>query len=300
MAEKFLSFLRWDAAAADSHAPSQVGTLGQKAFTFDGTIADSSLLLYQLRHFESARSSASTFLNLIQNNQAYVASWSVVWYFLGGLRDCGVLPREMVVDVDADLLPPNVREEFEEVLLELDRKTFEQHRPIMPKRVRRQSSSILSLQGLGEALFGGASDDGDQDSPGDGNSVEADAYNAELVGFKHLFRLDAVSARWDSGYEITQASASASASTTRIASADASGAHSPGSSRANSPLPSSPLPPLPLGRHRTSRDQMDAAVRATTKTIPPFSIVDGGMTIEDLRYLPHLNSPYHFAPIITF
>ena len=243
------------------------------SFTFDGTIADSSLLLYQLRHFESARSSASTFLNLVQNNQAFVASWSVVWYFLGALRDCGVLPKEMVVDVDADLLPPNVREEFEEVLLELDRKTFEQRKPVMPKRVRRQSSSILSLQGLGEALFGGgAGDDGNDDSPGDGNSVEAESYNVEVVEFRHLFRLDAVSARWDSGYETAVAAGGAGHS----GAADAGGAKS---SRAGSP--SSPLPPL--GRHRTSRKQLDAAARGTAKTVPPFSIVDGGMTIEDLR-----------------
>jgi len=260
LANKLLAFLRWDATA---HALTDLEVFRSQASSThgplaEGAIPDASLLLYQLRHFESARTSASTLLGLIQTSQAAIGDWALVWYFLGGLRDCAVLPKEMVLDVDTDLLPPNIREEFELALLDVDRKAFEQLKPVAPKKVKRQNTSLLSLQGLGEALFGGSDSSSEAartDSPLQ-ESLADEAYSADLADFKHAFKLDAVSARWDSGYEFAGTTSGASPS-----------------SPAGTPL-------LPTGN-----DSMPNKSRADLhqKAIPAFSIVDGGMTLEELR-----------------
>lgn len=265
--EKLMEFVCWD-KSADEGKNGSINDAG-KAEAAQGAalvINDSALLLYQFRHFESARLATSTLLTVVHNHQAAITRWSLVWFFLGGLRDCGMLPREMVEDGDPDLLPPNIREEFECVLLDVDRHAFEQQRPVAPKRVRRQSSSILSLQGLGEALFGGSSLDSDgsiEDSP-EGGSSDADvfsAYSASVAQFKHEFKLDAVSARWDAGYEHGDAQ--------RSQSGKGKGASGEGTQ----------MPPLPQRLRDVSRG--DPRER---NAIPAFSIVDGGATLEDLRY----------------
>ena len=263
MANKLLAFLRWDAAAlplADSQSSrTQLSSSSTHVPRLsEGAIADSALLLYQLRHFESARCSASTLLSLILSSQAAIGNWSVVWYFLGGLRDCAVLPKDMVLDVDADLLPPNIREEFELALLDIDRKAFEQGKPVAPKKVKRQNTSLLSLQGLGEALFGGAetSEEVHSNSPFEGALSANEDYNADLADFKHAFKLDAVSARWDAGYE------------------------------AVSNGPGSPRPVAGEEGSQKSDSESRIAKHAANlhqKAIPAFSIVDGGMTVEELR-----------------
>lgn len=264
LANKVLAFLRWDASA---HGLPESDALRSQSSVrsplTDGAIADSALLLYQLRHFESARISAFTLLTLIQSSQAAIGNWSLVWYFLGGLRDCAILPKEMVQDVDVDLLPPNIREEFELALLDIDCAAFEQQKPVAPKKVKRQNTSLLSLQGLGEALFGGAEgDDSRTDSPLQ-EGLADEAYNAELVDFKHAFKLDAVSARWDAGYEFVTTAGVASSPV------DPSGA-SDGAVRTGVP---------PLHESRSGKNGLNLQ----QKSIPAFSIVDGGMTVDELR-----------------
>lgn len=254
-----LEFLRWDDAAHNLSGGESARLAGGSLHggqLSEGAVADAALLLYQLRHFESARASTSMLLSLIQTSQASISHWGLVWYFLGGLRDCAILPKEMVLDVDTDLLPPNIREDFELTLLEIDKSAFEQAKPVAPKRVKRQNTSLLSLQGLGEALFGGAdSDEMRVDSPLDGGLTETDAYNADLVDFKHAFKLDAVSARWDAGYELLA------------------------STGANSPVVGSST-----AQHTNGEGNLSKSVsNLHQKSIPAFSIVDGGMTVEELR-----------------
>jgi hypothetical protein len=264
VAEKLVRFLAWDSTPGLEDAASKSSKrspASPDSLSASGLVAvDPAILLYQFRHFESARLATSTLLQSIQHNQAAITSWSVVWFFLGGLRDCGMLPKDMVLDPDVDLLPVNIREEFEATLMDTDRRAFDQHRPVAPKRVRRQSSSILSLQGLGEVFFGGStgdSEEGGEDGAMDGSSSDAGfgTYNAELAEYKHLFKLDALSARWDAGYEETTTPRS------QTVKGAGKGGHARSSSASGSPL----------------------ADQAQGQTIPAFSIVDGGATMDELR-----------------
>jgi hypothetical protein len=126
-----------------------------------------------LMHSMPARAALGTLLQVVHNNPAFLgSSWGVVLLALGHLRDASLLPRLMVVDTEADLLPPVVRSDFEARL------TAVAHRKLAANQPIKRPSSLLSLQGLGEAFFGAASD-GKGDSP----------------------RFDARSERWDAGYE---------------------------------------------------------------------------------------------------
>jgi hypothetical protein len=280
--EKLFDFVCWDAPVVGGGK--KVTSSGDAAKAEPGLmLVDPAQLQYQFRHFESARLAASTLLTVVHNHQGHITQWAVVWFFLGGLRDCAMLPKEMVEDPDTDLLPFNIREEFEAVLLDADRRHFDQRRPLAPKRVRRQSSSILSLQGLGEVLFGGSaavSEDGEEDSPLAGDSVKSDpgsfaTYRTEVAAFKHLFHLDAVSARWDAGYEEGTESPRSQGTSLRAAS---------GASGEGSQMP--PLPPA-VGSAQKLRDAARSEVR-DSNTIPAFSIVDGGATMQDLRWVVYL------------
>lgn len=239
----------------------------------EGGVAEASLLLYQLRHFESARASTATLLALIQTSQAAIGDWTLVWYFLGCLRDCAVLPKELVLEVDTDLLPPHIREDFELALLDIDRKAFDQQKPVAPKKVKRQTSSLLSLQGLGEALFGGAEPQDDAAADSSSRSAEggaadtSESYNADLADFKHVFKLDAVSARWDAGYEFAATGGGAASPGPLGAGEEGAGV---GFAYTGAP-PSQPNSPV------------RSAAILQQKGIPAFSIVDGGMTVEELR-----------------
>lgn len=262
--EQFNALLSWDSSATSPGHAEGMRALDPGTVVADITMVDPTMLMYQLRHFESTRLAVSTLLGVIQNNQAAITHWVLVWYFLGGLRDCAILPTEMVVDADEDLLPPNIREEFESLLISEDKRTFELNKPTPPKKVVRQPSSILSLQGLGEVFFGGSShgeeDDEPGDSPGGSPSSELGAYNAEIVEYKHIFKLNAISARWDSGYD---------SSVTPVKSSSA---------ETDRGLRASPAP----GHIQRHRDGHLTAPRHS-RTIPAFSIVDGGATVEDLR-----------------
>jgi hypothetical protein len=85
----------------------------------------------------------------------------------------------MVFDPEADLLPPAVRAEFELMLQSQDMQNRMNKQPNPSKKTK--SSSYLSLQALGEVLFGTVLDDNDDDrNTNDGL---------------------ALSTRWDAGYD---------------------------------------------------------------------------------------------------
>ena len=154
--------------------------------------------LHRIATFSSARLSLLNLLQLIHSNQNHIRDWSLVWKLLSFLRDCAILPGKMVVDAEVDLLPINVRLEFENKLSVLDRIVIHQnqHLLVKPKKTK-SSSSILSFQGLGEALFG-SSPSLDDDEEGKGAPM---LMLLDVKEFSPLSPPNLPSARWDLGYE---------------------------------------------------------------------------------------------------
>lgn len=234
----------------------------------EGIITEYDTMIHQFRHFDSAVSSATTLLSVIQTYQSTLSDWSIVWYFLGGLRDCSLIPKELIVEREADLLPPNIRLDFENKLIDIDKTVFEQTCPKQPKKIRKSSSSLLSLQGLGEALFG-SDDRGAQDadkSADDGSGSDGsfngstDSYNRDLSEFHTLFKLNAVSVRWDAGYE--GGGMSSSTQPREGNDVDDKSEKNKGSSN------------VTVSEQFQTLDE---------NSIPPYSVLDGGLSVEDLR-----------------
>lgn len=243
----------------------------------EGIITEHDTMIHQFRHFDSSVSSATTLLSVIQTYQSTLSDdWSIVWYFLGGLRDCALIPKELIVEREADLLPPNIRVDFENKLIDIDKTVFEQTCPKQPKKIRKSNSSLLSLQGLGEALFGSddrgiqdADKSGDDGNGGDGSSSNSstDSYTRDLSEFHTLFKLNAVSARWDAGYESSGGGGMSSSSKQQLRregdDVDDKSDKSKGSNNAT-----------------TVSEQFQAL---DENSIPPYSVLDGGLSVEDLR-----------------
>jgi hypothetical protein len=235
----------------------------------EGIITEHDTMIHQFRHFDSAVSSATTLLSVIQTYQSTLSDWSIVWYFLGGLRDCSLIPKELIVEREADLLPPNIRLDFENKLIDIDKTVFEQTCPKQPKKIRKSSSSLLSLQGLGEALFGsddrGAQDADKSTDDGSGNdssSSRTDSYNRDLSEFHTLFKLNAVSVRWDAGYE--------------------------GGGMSSSSKQPRDVNDVDNNKSEKSMGRSNVTVSEQFQTldensIPPYSVLDGGLSVEDLR-----------------
>jgi hypothetical protein len=131
-----------------------------------------------------ARAALGTYLQVIQNNPNYIEScWSVVMYSLGVLRDCLLLPRQMVIEPDADLLPPIVRSQFETRLKASCTPRTVTTSPISPLSAAKKQSSLLSLLGIGN----------------NNNDVDRDNVTPENVINKNDEQCP--STRWDCGYE---------------------------------------------------------------------------------------------------
>ena len=119
--------------------------------------------------------------------------WQAVWLLLAMLRDCTLLPGLMVADDgegtgDSDLLPPVCRAEFEMRLKVAEIKalqTKQKERSRAASTHVKKSSSLLSFQGFGEAIFG--------------TSSISDASSEDAGGSGELSSLSL--SRWDTGYE---------------------------------------------------------------------------------------------------
>lgn len=141
--------------------------------------------IFRLLKFPFCRFALINLLQALQTDVSSHYAWRLLWKSLSFLRDCRLLPAALVVDTEKDLLPSNIRSEFEEKLLLLeDKNLFGDN----SKTMKRSSNSILSLQGLGEAIFGSTAD-------GDNPNVPLD-YETEMNNHCRL------SARWDQGYEV--------------------------------------------------------------------------------------------------
>jgi hypothetical protein len=113
------------------------------------------------------------------------------------MRDCALLPIEMVKEVDVDLLPSKARYDFELKLYhamgDIGKLADRVHSPqSTPTRPYKKAPSLLSLQGLGEALFGATPSSDESDSSSQIQICRADIF------------------RWDTGYEELELSASVS------------------------------------------------------------------------------------------
>jgi len=109
-------------------------------------------------------------------------SWVIVWHAFSALRDRTWLPFSMVQETEPDALPVAIRQEFEGRLLAFYKKSS---KTTMEKSLGKKSSSILSLQSLGEAFFGASQE-----------AVDADAAQASQ---RQSF--NSASSRWDCGYD---------------------------------------------------------------------------------------------------
>ncbi len=167
--------------------------------TFELGQFDSAGFIVRLLDFPSVRSALQLLFQVILQNQSHISCWSLVFFVLGVLRDSTLLPPQMVVEGDSDLLPVQIRNDFELRLAALDRAIIEACRPAVPSLARthtKSSPSLLSLQGLGEALFGGAELPSEPISAEEAMLRHADSYMADSAR-----RNDLPSARWDTGYE---------------------------------------------------------------------------------------------------
>eukprot|EP01038_Epipyxis_sp_PR26KG_P004477 gene4477-6328_t len=170
---------------------------------------DPKAFIFKQINFSSARFALITLLQVIQANHFNIKNWSVIFVCLGLLRDSTLLPEEMVskgLD-NHDLLPPNVRKDFEVELFRIDSSLVDelQRKPIIRKKTRK-APSLLSLQGLGEALFGPSTGNGEDEIKNDSTIIPSmnnnvtstsnnDLFDEQLC---HIFNL--ASSRWDGGY----------------------------------------------------------------------------------------------------
>lgn len=135
----------------------------------------------------AARVALGTFLLVIHKFPLYLKrSWHAVWYSLGILRDCTLLPVEVVNESDMDLLPPIIRADFEGRLKAIHEVSSSSKNTHITKE--KKSLSLLSLQGLGEAFFGSSSN-------------IAGVESKMMDGPCRKGISNSMSSRWDAGYE---------------------------------------------------------------------------------------------------
>lgn len=175
--------------------------IGDGMLKLSARTADS--LVPRMLSFPSMRASLSLLLQVVHINQTQLTLWPLVLHFLGLLRDAALLPPQMVRCGESDVLPAQGRLEFEARLANLDRVIIKAESPVVVRAPAhaKSSSSLLSLQGLGEALFGG----GTERAGVDGDEVLSIHDQEERVVQTYLRdpvkRRNLPSARWDVGYE---------------------------------------------------------------------------------------------------
>lgn len=104
----------------------------------------------------AARAALGTLLLVIHWHPSYLDGqcWQAAWILLALLRDCTLLPAQMVLldGGDSDLLPPVCRTDFEVRVLAAEHKEIESQMRLLSTSSSvavevKKSSSILSLQG---------------------------------------------------------------------------------------------------------------------------------------------------------
>lgn len=159
----------------------------------------------------SARAALFALLKLANKHPDYLSEfgWTVYFHGLCLLRDVQMLPISMVLyNLNGsvyDTLPTYLRSEFEMLIDESDSPVGHVKLPTMPTENGKSKKSILSLQGLGEALFGATDADDVNAEEAKSHSImsgekfdnmtqKSESGNSKLI-------LSALS-RWDLGYVV--------------------------------------------------------------------------------------------------
>lgn len=142
-----------------------------------------------LMHSMPARIALGTLLQVVHNNPNYIGDmWPVIWHLLSLLRDCTLLPHQMVLESDADNLPDIVAAKFESRLQAFKARALKRSSslaPSTPTKSEKKSSSFLSL-----LIFGS----GNEKPPVSSNSTSSSETTSSASS-------EQSSTRWDSGYE---------------------------------------------------------------------------------------------------
>lgn len=150
---------------------------------------DSTPLFLSNLNFVSTQRSLLLLLEIILSFSHSIEHWEIVLYLLATLRDFSLLPGDFFVDKEEDLLPANLREDFDARMLEKDKETFA---TITLAELRDNISTPTSpstFQLLGEALFG-SSEKYNSPSSTHKNNIEGTIDN-------FLSSLDGYSSRWN-------------------------------------------------------------------------------------------------------
>lgn len=117
-------------------------------------------LLKILRKEKAPRAALCALLKLAHVYPQYLSvyGWTVVFQAMALLRDLKILPSEMVQyyvkEKSFDGLPGSIRQEFENIMDKRNAVAAAFEEPKLRAIVPRVKKSLLSFQGLGEALFG--------------------------------------------------------------------------------------------------------------------------------------------------
>jgi hypothetical protein len=179
-------------------------------------MASTSAFLEVIINSVSARVALNTLLRLVQHchNCFGAFSWAVVWHSLGLLRDCVLLPKQMVTEVDKDILPTAVRTDFDARVKKTKESQVQSSKSNSGKGDdKKRTKSYLSLTSISEALFGPSADEQAEPAP---TSIR--------------------SYRWDEGYE------DQAGSVFDLADGLTNGALSPSKARLANSAPVSPEP----------------------------------------------------------
>jgi hypothetical protein len=199
---------------------------------------------------KSARAALCALLKLAHIHPQYLTAigWTIVFQAMAVLRDLEILPGEDMVqyyvkDQAFDGIPGSLRNEFEMKMDASNAVADPVEEPRARVAIPRSKKSLLSFQGLGEALFG-RSDDPEDDTPedrpnstrsasagsnarGPGQKTQSDPAEDDVTKFMSIV------SRWDFGYS----DAPPPPTPASVQTPAASGPETPGRGEVGSPLP---------------------------------------------------------------
>jgi hypothetical protein len=164
--------------------------------------------------YGSVQRSLLLLLNILSQNYSSISNWYLFLYPMIILRDFTLLPLDLILfDPEGnDLLPSNVRQEFEFHLHTLDRQDKQRQQDLLAAKNAKEGnqgkdneentrkSSFFALQLLGEALFGSSNHSSQRDFGNKDNEEENNEIGHELIKIINE-KYNVRTSRWDSGYE---------------------------------------------------------------------------------------------------
>ena len=199
-------------AAAGAAAAGGGGGGGRGGKRSSEEVEDEDLLPYHvsteylatLMTFPPAMVALRTLMQIAIQSPGYIGSqgWGTIWHVMGVMRDLTALPPAMVCTAEVtsglELLHPKAREDFEaHMAVNRARELIRLREASLQVQLRALTkTSVLSFQGLGEALFGSSQDERSE------NWIETELIlrqdqerKAAMEGLQSV-----VAGRWDAGY----------------------------------------------------------------------------------------------------